>query len=304
MNEQAQVLILGHGEMGKAMEKLLKPLHDLKIWERHPVDGSNPLPLHELVASSGIILFCLPVIAHREVLKSISTFIQRDCLCISIAKGLDENGFTAAEIFSEELKSQEDYGLLYGPMISEEILANRYAFAQFGSSKIQSYTKVQSLFQGSKFYIKHSFDIPGISWSVILKNVYAIIFGIADELHLGDNIRGYLAVAVLNEINIISKKMGGQSASPYDLAGLGDLITTATSEDSHHHELGRKLAREETFEIKGEGVHTLKMIKQYSLFNSSNYPLYKLINGIVEKPKRVQDKISEYFKHIISENYK
>ena len=64
--------------------------------------------------------------------------------------------------------------------------------------------------------------------------------------------RGYLAVAALRELDQIVCKMGGQAGSPYHLAGLGDLITTATSEDSHHHELGRMLAREEVKGIKGD----------------------------------------------------
>jgi len=79
--------------------------------------------------------------------------------------------------------------------------------------------------------------------------------------------------------------------SPYHLAGLGDLITTATSEDSHHHELGRMLAREETQNIKGEGVHTLEMVTKHQLFNTQDYPLFELIHGIVKKPQNVADRI-------------
>jgi glycerol-3-phosphate dehydrogenase len=57
--------------------------------------------------------------------------------------------------------------------------------------------------------------------SVILKNVYAMVFGMADELQLGDNMRGYLSVAALRELDQIVLKMGGQAGSPYHLAGLG-----------------------------------------------------------------------------------
>jgi len=74
---------------------------------------------------------------------------------------------------------------------------------------------------------------------VILKNVYAIMFGVADELKLGDNMRGHLMVAAIAELSGIVQSFGGQAHTPYSYAGLGDLLTTATSEGSHHHALGQ-----------------------------------------------------------------
>ena len=200
----------------------------------------------------------------------------------------------AAQIFSEVLETHLAYGLLYGPMISEEIRVGRYAFAQLGSRGIDSYNKVCELYRGTRLYIEHTPDIVGISWSVILKNVYAMVFGMGDELQLGDNMRGYLSVAALRELDQIVCKMGGQVGSPYHLAGLGDLITTATSEDSHHHELGRMLAREETQNIKGEGIHTLDMVSQHELFKTEDYPLFQLIHDIVRNPHDVHKKIDGY----------
>lgn len=182
-------------------------------------------------------------------------------------------------------------------MISEEIRAGRYAFAQLGGD-VDSYTKIRELYQGSRLYIEHTLDITGISWSVILKNVYSMVFGMADELQLGDNMRGYLAVAALRELDQIVRTMGGQAGSPYHLAGLGDLITTATSEDSHHHELGRKLARGETRGIEGEGVHTLDMVSQHHLLREADYPLFQLIHDIVRAPRDVPQRINAYLKQV------
>jgi glycerol-3-phosphate dehydrogenase (NAD(P)+) len=219
---------------------------------------------------------------------------------LSIAKGLDEAGQTAAQVFAGMLGSHQSYSLLYGPMISEEIRADRYAFAQLGCGEMDSYNKIRGLFQCTRLYIEHTSDITGISWSVILKNVYAMVFGMADEIQLGDNMRGYLSVAALWELDQIVLKMGGHAGSPYHLAGLGDLITTATSEDSHHHELGRMLAREELRGIEGEGIHTLEMVGQHRLFNTADYPLFQLIHDIVRSPQGVHKRINEYLKQVYS----
>lgn len=298
MAEPFRVLVLGHGEMGHAMEYLIKDQSLLDIWERHPEDKAHPVVLEDVASQADVVLFCLPVNPHREIAKQIAPHLKKTCLCVSIAKGLDETGLSAAQIFAEVFGSNQPYALLYGPMISEEIRAGHDAFAQLGCTDRDSYNKIRGLFHGSNLYIEYSSDITGISWSVILKNVYALVFGMADELQLGDNMRGYLCVAALRELDQIVRKMGGQAGSPYHLAGLGDLITTATSEDSHHHELGRMLAKEEVKGIKGEGIHTLEMVRQHNLFNTTDYPLFQLIDDIVNKPHNVRKKINEYLKRV------
>lgn len=298
MTASFQILILGYGEMGHAMEYLLKDHHQMAIWEKFPHADFCSAVLEESAPHADIVLFCLPVSPHQEVIQQIAPLLKETCLCVSIAKGLDETGKTAAQIFAENLAAHQPYALLYGPMISEEIGAGRYAFGQLGCRDLAAFHTLVTCFHHTKLYFTHTFDITGISWSVILKNVYAMAFGMADELKLGDNIRGYLAVAALQELNQIVHAMNGQSGSPYHLAGLGDLITTATSENSHHHELGRRLAREETQGISGEGPHTLKMINQYQLFDTQNYPLFQLINAIVQHPHNVRLEFDNYLRQI------
>jgi len=278
------VLVLGYGEMGHAMEALLGARHELAIWEKFPRDGFQSAVLEDAAATAEFILFCLPVNPHREVAEQIAPLLRRDVICVSIAKGLDESGQSAAQVLSEVFREGQAYALMYGPMISEELRAGRFGFAEVGCSEIPTYDRVRGLFSGSRLRITHSTDVAGISWSVILKNVYAIAFGMADELRLGDNARGYLTVAALQELERIVRRMGGRPGSAYGLAGLGDLVTTATSEDSHHHALGRRLARASHSNITGEGVHTLAMVRKHELFDEADYPLFKLVHDSVDSP--------------------
>lgn len=298
MTEQFRVLILGHGEMGKAMAYLLNGQQPVDIWNKHSRGDFRSVVLEDAAPLADIVLFCLPVIPHREIAQQIAPLLKQRCVCVSIAKGLDETGQTAAQIFAETLAPQQPYALLYGPMISEEIRVGRYAFAQLACTELASYQKIRALYQGTRLYLEHTTDITGVSWSVILKNVYAMVFGMADELQLGDNMRGYLAVAALRELDQIVCTMGGQAGSPYHLAGLGDLITTATSEDSHHHELGRKLARGETQGITGEGVHTLEMVSRHDLLREADYPLFRVIHDIVRVPRDVAQRIDAYLQQV------
>ena len=296
MSDNSRVLVLGYGEMGHAMQFLLGERVSLDIWEKFPKHGFRSAVLEEAAPHADIVLFCLPVNPHREVVERLAPLLKSDCICVSIAKGLDEAGQTAAQIFAEVLSDRQPYALLYGPMISEEIRAGRYAFGQVGSRDAGLYGRVRGLFAGTRLFTEYSPDIPGISWSVILKNVYAMVFGMADELGLGDNTRGYLAVASLHELDQIVRSMGGQGGSPFHLAGLGDLIATATSEASHHHELGRMLARGEREGIEGEGVHTLAMVSRHQLLDEADYPLFRLVHEIVSDPRDVAGRIDAFLR--------
>ncbi|TNF39186.1 MAG: hypothetical protein EP315_00175 [Gammaproteobacteria bacterium] len=295
MVASTQVLILGYGEMGHAMECLLAERNTLLIWDKFPAAGFESVALEAAVPVADIILFCLPVNPHREVVERIRPLLAAQALCISIAKGLDEQGQTAAQIFDQLLQDQP-HALLYGPMISEEIRASRYAFAQVGCREQTIYQRIHALFEPTRLFTEFTSDITGISWSVILKNVYAMMFGMADELQLGDNMRGFLMVAALHELEQIVMQMGGRQASPFHLAGLGDLVTTATSENSHHHELGRRLARGETQNISGEGVHTLHMVEKHRLLVTEDFPLLHLIQQIVKQPQQVADRIEAFLR--------
>lgn len=291
-----RVLILGHGEMGQAMEFLLSPRHNLRIWQRRPPAGATPLNLEAAVPESDVILFCLPATAHAAVAAQIAPPLHVDTLCLTIAKGLDECGRLPATVLAEAL-GMARVAVLYGPMISEEIRTGKPAFAECGTAELAAYERIASLYCGTALRLEPSPDITGLSWSAILKNVYAMAFGMADELNLGDNTRGFLAVTALHELSAIVQQLGGASATPYRLAGLGDLITTATSAGSHHHELGRLIVRGQRAALKGEGVHTLAMIEQFRPLDSAGFPLLRLIAACVREPGNAPQAVHDFIKN-------
>lgn len=290
-----RVLILGYGEMGHAMEYLLAARHDVRIWSLDGVKGHDST-LEDEVPWAQVILFCLPVNPHHEVASRIASYLAKGSVCLSIAKGLDETGRTAAQVFERVFGGKHHYGVVYGPMISEEIRMGRYAFADAVLSDAADFGVVHSLFRGSTLICQQATDMHGRSWSMILKNVYAIMFGVSDELKLGDNMRGHLMVAAIAELSGIVQSFGGQAHTPYSYAGLGDLLTTATSEGSHHHALGQQLVRGEWSDISGEGVHTLRMVEKYHLFEWRAYPLFSLVRDIVTAPETLNERVQDYLK--------
>ncbi len=289
------VLILGYGRMGHAMKSLLAERHSISIWDKYPPEGFVPDVLEEVAPNADFVFFCMPVTPHRAALAEVVPLLKPTCTCVSIAKGLGQDGNTAEQIFADVLADQFSYALVYGPMIAEEIVGDRSGFAQVGGSTIEVAESVCQLFAGSSLYLSPSSDIAGISWAVILKNVYAPLFGINDELALGDNMRGFLAVETLDELNRILLQMGGRAGCSYNLAGLGDLITTGTSATSHHREVGRMLAQgADLKDVFAEGINTLAMVEKYGLLDIEQYPLFRLMRDIVRQPNRTRELLEGY----------
>jgi glycerol-3-phosphate dehydrogenase (NAD(P)+) len=288
-----RVLIVGYGEMGHAMQHLLQHRHTISVWHIDTPEGMV-VPLEQAAADKDAIILCIPTGPLYEVVSGLKTALRDDTLVITIAKGLDDKGRFAFDAISAALERSMPRAVIYGPMISEELRADRPGFAQVGSPDPEWAQRTLSLFADSGLYLTSTKDTTGISWCAVLKNIYAMAFGMADELKLGDNVRGYLATVTMQELAAISRQKGGTEAAPYGLAGLGDLLTTATSTDSHHHALGMQLARGERDNLAGEGTHTIGLISQLSLIDTRHYPLMQLIQEIVLTECDAREKWQRY----------
>jgi len=297
-SRQSTVLVLGHGEMGHAMERLLAGRATLAIWNRSPQPGLRGVTLEDAAPHAAVVICCLPTVAHAAVLDRLAPLLPGGCIGLSVAKGLDESARPVTRILEAALGERFGYGVLHGPMIAEEILAGRPAFAELGSRGDGVAGRVCTLFAGTRLRVTPATDMLGINWAVILKNVYAMAFGMADGLALGDNVRGWLAATALGELDAIVCALGGAPGTACGLAGLGDLITTATSEHSHHHELGRRLALGETRigepgGIEGEAIRTLAALEREGVLDESRYPLFRWIHDIVRRPGDVARRFDE-----------
>src|SRR5205823_6583675 len=98
-----------------------------------------------------------------------------------------------------------------------------------------------------------------------LKNVIALAAGILEGLGLGHNTRAALITRGLAEITRLGVALGAEPATFAGLAGMGDLLLTATGSLSRNHQLGVELGSGKRLEeaLAGrasvvEGVNTAR----------------------------------------------
>ena len=293
---QREIVMLGHGEIGRALESALVPKSRISIWERDLDTWEENVPLEELLAPGcDLILFALPTSPHQEIAERVHQAAPAGVPCLTIAKGLDADGHSPAYILKSVFKDERSFGVLYGPMIAENLLDGLPGFAVVASKSEQVISLALELFAGSHLHVAGSDDVMGASWAVILKNVYVPLLGAAEELGLGDNIRGFLIAAALKELSRIVQRFDGKAETVYGLPGAGDLITTATSPGSHHRNAGMQLAAGQTDElqasgtnIRGEGFHALKMLDEHKMIDFDDFPVISAMRDLLDKPENAR----------------
>ncbi|HEX2667840.1 MAG TPA: hypothetical protein VHP13_05655 [Gammaproteobacteria bacterium] len=288
----ARAVIAGHGQMGRAFEALLRRRVTLTIWDVAP-GRIEPAPaVAEALRGTGFLFLCVPTAALDPVLGAVAGLLTADTAVLSIAKGLDEAGRTAADMLQVQ-RADGRWGVLGGPMIAHEIAAGKAAFAELGSRDAALVRDVLELFHPTALRLTGSLNPRAVSWCGVLKNVYAPLVGVADELGWGANARGHIVAAAAGEMQHLLRMLAGMDADGYGDAGLADLVATVSSADSHHYEIGRRVARGETGLPECEGLHSLRVLTARDAVEPGNHPLYavatRLVNDPHSVPRRLQD---------------
>ena len=76
---QREIVMLGHGEIGRALESALVPRHRISVWETNLDTWEENVPLEELLEPGcDLILFALPTSPHREIAERVHKAAPRD----------------------------------------------------------------------------------------------------------------------------------------------------------------------------------------------------------------------------------
>jgi glycerol-3-phosphate dehydrogenase (NAD(P)+) len=105
---------------------------------------------------------------------------------------------------------------------------------------------------------------------------------------LGRNIQGLLIARGLAEMVYFGKSLGASSQAFIGVAGIGDLVATATSTNSRNYTFGTRLAMgetatqiRETMPELAEGVRTLRIARQLARQYKLHVPITSTLHGVV-----------------------
>jgi glycerol-3-phosphate dehydrogenase (NAD(P)+) len=239
--------------------------------------------LEEVAKNCNVIFPIVPSANFRDSIQQLAPFLHPYHVLIHGTKGLDlvfpeerPKDFkinkscirTMSEVIREESVVVR-VGCMAGPNLAKELALGHPAATVIASPFTEVITEGKRLLRSEKFQVYGNQDLKGVELCGILKNIIAIASGIISGLGYGDNAKGLLISRGLIEMIYLGKALGGEISSFIGLAGIGDLVATASSQTSRNYTIGYKLAQGKSMtealaemEETAEGVNTIQIIKQ------------------------------------------
>ena len=290
MTEQQPVAVLGGGSFGTAIANLLAENGQRVLqWMRDPEqaaamrtlrenprylkgiklhDGVEPVAdLESTLAACELVFVAIPSSGLRQALQPVADALAGKLL-VSLTKGIEPKSFKLMSQIIADVAPLARIGVLSGPNLAREIAEHALTATVIASEDEELCQRVQQALHGGTFRVYASSDSFGVELGGALKNVYAIIAGMAAALNMGENTKSMLITRALAEMTRFAVTLGANPMTFLGLAGVGDLIVTCSSPKSRNfqvgHALGEGLSLEEAVERLGEvaeGVNTLKVLK-------------------------------------------
>lgn len=308
--------VIGAGTWGMALARMLTNSgHDVIVWSaiESEIDELSSTRIHknlpgmvipekteftkdlkEAVSGKELILMAVPSPFVRSTAGKLAPYIAEGQIIVDVAKGIEKDTlFTMTEVIKDELSRAGaskgvDLVALSGPTHAEEVARDLPTTIISACEDIGVAERVQDVFMNTCMRVYTHFDVRGVELCGAMKNIIALATGISTGLGLGDNAKAALITRGIAEIKRLGLRMGCNDQTFSGLAGIGDLIVTATSEHSRNNRcgklIGQGVAPEEAVKQVGmvvEGINALPAAMELSKKYNVEMPITETANDIV-----------------------
>jgi glycerol-3-phosphate dehydrogenase (NAD(P)+) len=321
MPAKHRVAVLGGGSFGTVIANIIAANnHAVTLWmrcdERAEIlneSQENPtyLPGYKLdpnlkagtdlsgaVAGADTVFVAVPSKSFREVTRELAGCLDPAAMVVSTTKGIEADGFRLmSQVLAEELP-HNPIGVLSGPNLAREIAAGQISGTVIASSDAELNETIQSMLHSGSFRVYSSTDMYGVELGGALKNVYAIMAGLAAALEVGENTIGMLLTRSLAEMSRFAVSLGADPLTFLGLAGVGDLFVTCSSPLSRNYRVGFALGKGKSMDEiladlgqVAEGVNTLKLLKSEAERRDIYMPLVSGLYAILYERRTLDEVI-------------
>ena len=259
--------------------------------------------LKSALAGADIVLGVMPSAHAREIYRAMRPHVGPFAVFVSATKGLEPGTHARiSQIVAEEmgLAPSSRVAVLSGPSFAQEVAAGDPTAIVLASDDAKLAAEVQEEFSGPRFRLYTNDDVIGTEIAGAVKNVIAIAAGICTGLELGTNAVAALVTRGLAEMTRLAVALGGRRETLSGLAGVGDLILTATGELSRNRSVGIQLGKgRELAEILGstrriaEGVGSAAATLELAQRVKVEMPITEQVHSILTAGRVTHDAIRD-----------
>ena len=273
-----KIIILGQGAWGRAVGHVTSQLGHTVTFVSHTAPAWPEV-------KPDYVLVALPVQHVRETLAHLSA---PGVPVLSLSKGLEiATGQRVSEIISNVWKEPR-VASLSGPTFASEIIAGYPAICTIAAEDEDLAREFQAILHQPNFRTYTTTDLIGVELGGALKNIYAIAGGACHGLKLGQSSLAGLLTRCLAEMTRIGVNAGARAETFAGLSGIGDLMLTATSEQSRNFRFGLLLAQGQSLEkilpqLGGvcEGVPTARSVHLNSAIPADSKPIVTQLHAVL-----------------------
>ena len=283
--------VLGAGTWGMALARMLCVSgNDVQVWSALPAEVENlsatrvhpNLPgmkipeelqftksIEEVCTGKDVLLFAVPSVFVRSTTAKARPYIPDGQILVDVAKGMEpETLYTMTEVIADELNKEggpqnAKLVALSGPTHAEEVALDMPTTIVSACPDEAAAEYVQDVFSNTCMRVYTNADIKGVELSGALKNVIALGVGISTFA---------------------------------GLAGIGDLIVTATSMHSRNNRagilIGKGKSPEQAVKEVGmvvEGINALPAAMELAAKYNVEMPIVQTVNAIVKEGMSASD---------------
>jgi len=316
--------VLGAGTWGMALARMLCVSgNEVQVWSALPaeVDSLSAARVHpnlpgmkipaelqftksieEVCTGKDVLLFAVPSVFVRSTTAKARPYIPDGQILVDVAKGMEPDTlYTMTEVMADELNRKGGpkgvkLVALSGPTHAEEVALDMPTTIVSACPDEQAAEFVQDVFSNTCMRVYTNADIKGVELSGALKNVIALGVGISTGLGYGDNARAALITRGIAEIARLGVAMGCNIHTFAGLAGIGDLIVTATSMHSRNNRAGILIGKGESPEqavkevgMVVEGINALPAAMELAAKYNVEMPIVQTVNAIVKEGMSASD---------------
>ena len=319
--------VLGSGSFGTAVASLAAHNSEVLLFSRNSetVETINTEHKHlgyslseniraidsmeQLAEECHLIFLAVPSSQFRAMIRDFSHHLSPEHFLIHCTKGFDtdfdiqgqkelnivkENFHVMSEVIKQETVVAR-IGALSGPNLAKEIMEGKptasVIFSDF-DEVIQAGIRALS----SEFFaVFGSYEMLGAEIAGALKNVIAIGAGILKGKNLGKNIQAVLINRGMVDMIALGQALGCSPKAFLGTAGMGDLICTATSQDSRNFKFGYQLGIGKSLEEAkalspelAEGYRTAWIVEGLCHSLGINLPIFNTIYKVLYKGYEIE----------------
>ena len=306
--------VLGAGTWGMALARMLcNSGHDVTVWSaiereidefsvtrRHPNLPGMEIPqaivftkdMATVCQGKDILLFAVPSPFVRATARAAAPYVTAGQIIVDVAKGIEADSLmTMTQIIASEITNPGvKLVALSGPTHAEEVAHDLPTTIVSACEDRAAAELVQDVFWNTCMRVYTNPDVLGVELCGAMKNIIALAAGISAGLGFGDNTKAAIITRGIAEISRLGIAMGCKEQTFAGLAGIGDLIVTATSMHSRNNRcgmlLGQGIAPAEAVKQVGmvvEGINALPAAMKLSQTYAVEMPIAEAVNAIVNR---------------------